>query len=758
MEYRKRREILTMFLRKRLGLLDFGNVYMSCFKSKEFFDSAIALLKNKWLPFVLGIPLFFCLHHYEGIVGDARLYLLQVIHSWFPERFVNDPPFMFGNQDSYSIFSLFYGFVLDIFPVDSGTMFFTLWGQCLWLLAAFYFIYQFSRRLKIRLWFTPLVLCFIVYSGHLMPNDHISFWTIVESFNASRLYSVAIAIWGLGFLIADKKYISLVTFLFGTTIHPLTAGWCLPLWLFLYYPKARFPIAAVSALLPLTFLLHKGVFDIYPEDWGNCTHDHPVKFLMLWRETLAVIFFGVFVPKFTRNEKLLKLTKSAFGVLLIGFYWSATGGVAKHILIYQVQTWRVEWLFFILAMPIFAYLVHEQVRLLLHEQEKILTSRHIALLLMGFAMFMPAPCSVAALGAIILLCVSEKRWNQECSMIFLSILCVLSAAAQELANAILSGIIRFPLTNWTNLFKEIDNCFVLQLSCIVGIFAQCVYKAMIKKIDVGLSWGLVIALLLYVVFPQFQLLPVTLTVFAFSLSKKIRMRYFVLFLLLLLGDSLFCTEYRQTNILIGIPKVFLNSFVSAIPVIIVIVVFFINVSNGMRRTALVMCLVVLITNAVIGYDKRSVSLREAEANIELFKKNTIFPQIKNRGKMLYHVSGEYVHDSRMQFLTGSYFAESTPVGEPLFQGQFNEERKRINYILYKELRGYIAKKGDWEHFVKDSLSRRDILYDRFAFLCSINEVSHIVSSIPMPNLESKDVYNMDDYKTIYLYGCPNAKD
>ena len=730
---------------------------MSFFMPKSFFESSIAMLKNKWLPFVLGIPLFFCLHHYKGIVNDARLYLLQVIHGWLPERFVNDPPFMFGNQDSYSIFSLFYGFILKFFSIDSGTMLFTFWGQSLWLLAAFYFIYQFSKSFQVRLWFAPLVLCFIVYSGYLMPNDHISFWTIVECFNASRLYSVAIAILGLGFLIADKKCISLVMFLFGTAIHPLTAGWCLPLWLFLYYPKTRFPIAAVSALLPLTFLLHKSVFDIYPDDWGNCTHSHPVKFLMLWREALAVFFFGAFVPKFTRNEKLLKLAKSVFWVLLIGFYWSATGGAAKHILIYQVQTWRVEWLFFVLAMPIFAHVVYEQIQLLRHKKGQTFTSRHVSLLLMGFAVFMPAPCSIAALGSIILLCVPERQWSLVSSMVLLSVLCVLSATAQELTHIFLLGIIRLPLTNLSDLFKEIDNCIAMQLLCAIGIFAQCVYRTMIKKTDVGLSWGLVIALLLYVVFPQFQLLPVALTVFAFYLSKKIRMRYFVLFLLLLLGDSLFCTEYRQTNILIGIPKVFWNVFLFVTPMMIVAVVFSINKSNGIRKTVLATYFVVLSVIAFAEYDKRSDSLRESEANIELFKKKTIFPQIENRGRMFYYVSGEHVHDSRIQFLTGSYFAESTPVGEPLFQGQFNEERKHINYILYKEQRGYIAKKGDWEHFVKDSLSNKAILLDRVEFLCSANEITHFVSNLRLKELVKQDSYKMNGNEIIYLYGCPNSQ-
>lgn len=73
----------------------------------------VEILKNKYLPFILGIPLFFCLHHYEGIVWDNVLYLLQVVHSFDPNRFLNDPPFMFGNQDSFGFFTPLCKFFLD---------------------------------------------------------------------------------------------------------------------------------------------------------------------------------------------------------------------------------------------------------------------------------------------------------------------------------------------------------------------------------------------------------------------------------------------------------------------------------------------------------------------------------------------------------------------------------------------------------------------------------------------------------------------
>ena len=736
--------------------------FLNGVNSKYFFDSLIALLKNKWLPFVLGVPLFFCLHHYEGIIGDARLYLLQVIHRWQPERFINDPPFMFGNQDSYSVFTIIYDLILSHFSIDRGTFFFTLFGHSLFLFAIFVFIYHFTKTTRTRLWFVPLLFAFIVYSGDNMPNDHVFFWTYIEKFNTSRLFSLAIAILGLGTLFAAKKYISLILFLIGTAIHPITAGWCLPLWLFLYYPKTRVPVVIFALLFPLTFLLHKGVFDIYPDDWGNCTHDHPVTYLMLWREVVAVLFFGIVVPKFTKNEILLKYAKACFGVLFIGFYWSATGVAAKHIFLYQVQTWRIEWLFFILALPFFAYLVYEQIALVRHKKFNLggiqLTTQHASLALVGYAIFMIAPCSGAIVMSLVLLLIPEKKLNLNILMFVLSALCFLSAGEQGLIENILLGTIDFKLFNLTDLYRSVDNLIFLQFLWVWGIIFAIVLKIANKHESPFMLLCFAVVLLIYAAFPQFQLLPVALLAFVLFYKKRIKLWLFIPILLLCIGDCLFNTELRETNALFGFPKKILNTMFYAFFVAVGFSLFLFNISSLFRKFLLIVISFILTAFAYVDYDKRNEELKQAESQIGLFRDDTIFPQIKNRGKLFYYVTRNYVDDSRMQFWTGSYFGETTPVGEPLFQGQFEEERKRLNYIFFKEQRGFIAKRGDWRRFVKDSLSQKDILLDRVDFLCSIGEISHLVSSFRLREYQKLDSLSINMSETIYLYGCPNAKD
>ena len=94
------------------------------------------LLKSKWIVYFVGLAAFFMLIHYYGFFSDASLYLLQVIHFLDPSRFENDVPFMFGNQDAYSIFSPIVAVFFKIFGVNAGGMVATLIAQLFWCLAS----------------------------------------------------------------------------------------------------------------------------------------------------------------------------------------------------------------------------------------------------------------------------------------------------------------------------------------------------------------------------------------------------------------------------------------------------------------------------------------------------------------------------------------------------------------------------------------------------------------------------------------------
>ena len=97
-----------------------------------------------------------------------------------------------------------------------------------------------------------------------------------------------------------------------------------------------------------------------------------------------------------------------------------------------------------------------------------------------------------------------------------------------------------------------------------------------------------------------------------------------------------------------------------------IVIFFVNKSPIIRKTTIIAISLVLAVFAYSDYDKRTESIKQSESLINQFKNNVVFPQIADRGKMFYYVSGHYVYEPRTQFLSGAYFSETSTIGEALF--------------------------------------------------------------------------------------------
>lgn len=79
-------------------------------------------LKKYSIFYSIAIFFFFSIARYFGYAEDAGRYLLQVVNYLHPERFVNDVPFMYGNQDSFTIFSPFISLFYKAFGVNAGGM------------------------------------------------------------------------------------------------------------------------------------------------------------------------------------------------------------------------------------------------------------------------------------------------------------------------------------------------------------------------------------------------------------------------------------------------------------------------------------------------------------------------------------------------------------------------------------------------------------------------------------------------------------
>lgn len=298
---------------------------------------------NKFFPFnklqiIVAIAFFFCMNQYNGILVDAILYTLQAVHFVHPERFINDASFMYGNQDSFTIFSPLYTFCINLFGVSQAALLLCFSSHLLFAISVSYLMYSWFGRFHCKTILFPSIILFFALYRFGMLRSAIYQFNIVEPYVVPRTFSVAFALLGIGNFYSSKIK-ALVFILLGFTFNPLMAGWALPLWIFFYYPRFIIPIVVCSALFPLTVFLGVGPFDRFDSEWLSTAskdfylvHYVPFGLFYLWG-TIS----------FKRAFSLSKIFKALFFVWGIAFYWYAMAKVTGHIFLNQVQIFRMEW-------------------------------------------------------------------------------------------------------------------------------------------------------------------------------------------------------------------------------------------------------------------------------------------------------------------------------------------------------------------------------------------------------------------------------
>ena len=73
--------------------------------------------------------------------------------------------------------------------------------------------------------------------------------------------------------------------------------------------------------------------------------------------------------------------------------------------------------------------------------------------------------------------------------------------------------------------------------------------------------------------------------------------------------------------------------------------------------------------AIFCYCSHSVNWMKKETPLDTYLHKTIFPQITERGRILFNVAGDYAISPRLQFVTGCYYDASTIVGTLFFKKQ-----------------------------------------------------------------------------------------
>lgn len=695
---------------------------------------------NGWM-YILILPFFFAVNHYRGIVIDGPLYLLQVIHSWYPERFIDDVSFMYGNQDAFSLFSPLYGMFIKCFGVNHGSLLLCFFLQCICALSIALLIKNLMERyVKVDVTL-PIIVFFMGFYASGMPNTQQNFLFLIESYSVSRLASEALAICGLAFLVNHQKYISLVFFLGGFLMHPLMAGWCLAVWLFVFFPKFKKVIIVVSMLLPLTIFVGKGNLAQYPEGWLQ----KPLYFSPFFDDIVRflgyIFFFGFAAQKVVMEKNLQLLCKSLAVIVAIALYWWCWAGFSEHIFLYQVQTFRIEWLCLTCALPIFIVLIFFRY----NNFKKIgfFTTYDLALICYGFTVFLPGHIIFFLIAGSIFFVRKESRFSLTMFQ-WLLILCNLSSLFyQSYLHFYLLGA-NVPLfRSYLDACKFADS-FVF--SCIFLCFIAIVYLLKKRK------YFLVIPFVAYCIFPLLQLLPlVTCFVWMRKLEEK---KYIVM--LLLIGSIFEGVMSIDERILFApLPRVFGTIFV--LWGVFAVSFIFWRKKRLRTKNAIVPLIVFSLTATVYAYshwDERFLPQKISENQINEFIEHPLFPQVKNSGKIFYYVQGFNEAFPRMQFLNGGYYDDNSLTGALFYEGQYKEANRRRNLLYKKNDDKTYTDDAMYRSFVSSVLSKRDSLIDRMDFLCRMKEIENLVTDYADMPFELKDSTYLVEYKKyIFLYSC-----
>lgn len=706
------------------------------------------LYGKEWLACLIAVSLFLAFVQYRGFDYDAALYLLQVMHYLQPERFVNDVPFMFGNQDAFSLFSPVIANVFKLLGVRTGGMVATILLQFFFGIAVITLVFKWLKLAGAREWSLPVVLLMFTLLANKEYGPEGFYLPIFESVLDARLFSEVLMTMGLAFLFSKNKYISLAFFVLALLMHPLMGGWALLIWLFICFPKIRMPVIVLVLLSPLSGTLHIGPFDFYSNDWN------PVFFRPDWDDSLlylGLLLFWVAMYRHFRDGAFARFSLNLFWVSLIGFYLQFVGSYMEHIFLFQVQPFRVQWICTIPIIPVFAIFVCDCLK-----KSENLKLRDYAGLVLGLCaiaacqwfLFLIA-CSVLLFSAIGNRNEVEipPSWTRVLFIIGLIFLLVNSVFCNFVQLSIEHGLGNTNLAvSWVRVpsYLAAIERFLLIIFVLVCVLQKKYGCALLFAVAFGCGCLKILPIVGVFFYLFAHLCPsIKNSLLAFSMS-------FSFFELL---GSLY--KSNSTEIL-----PFENAIVAGIVLFIILFVVSywtrIVQNKEYSHNVLVMLFLLFLSLSawdICRWDSRNEIVALNEKQMDLFFEAPIFPQIIDRGKILFAVDYEAPRQSRINFMTGAYADESIYVGEVFYKEQFVESNRRRSALLTGSPQMIYL--GNFSEKMMNVYHNPDTLLSRVHYLCAEGEITHFATdyaNMPLPKQDS--VYLNVKRKYVWLYGCP----
>jgi len=328
--------------------------------SGPFFDKSLFTEESRfsapWV-FLTGCALWFLSHPYWRIWHDAQVYTLMALRWLTPSAFVRDPWFMFGSQDSYTIFSPLYAGLISLIGVEKAALLGTLAEGMLFVVACWILCRALPLKTGRYLVFLLLVSTQLVYCVN--QYNYFASLRVSEPFITARNLSVALSLMGLGLAFLERKAFSWLLTLLAMAFHPLMGGW-LMLLLVVWFLNLRtrtvwlLCIFGVYVLASLAFS-DVGIFKIMSEQWAQYVRiNSGVVFPHIeQQQRLGLYIAGYCLLHFAGRFGLPMLRQWYKWVLAISFsatllFWFCSTH-APSALIMQLQLWRANWLALIFA-------------------------------------------------------------------------------------------------------------------------------------------------------------------------------------------------------------------------------------------------------------------------------------------------------------------------------------------------------------------------------------------------------------------------
>ncbi|KQV47498.1 hypothetical protein [Duganella sp. Root336D2] len=303
---------------------------------------------------------------WTGLWHDSRLYAVQAMRRLSPENFQNDLYFLYGSQDSFTLFSPLFAACIAALGLPAAAQLLYLLGSVLWLAGAGWLLATFLRGLPFWLGMVCLVL---------LPSDYgplVGIFTLGEPFPTPRIFAEALSMIALACLVRGRWHWGLPALVLAFLLHPLmTAGAALAGLLFLGMGRPRLLLlGAALGAAGLALGVASGVspFDRIVLGMDKEWLAHVIRQAPMvtwdgwhadkWLSRTALAFSLVLAAACLSQGRQARFFASLAAAGAIGLLASWLGtGCFHNLLLIQAQPWRALWLLQLGAVPALAWLL-----------------------------------------------------------------------------------------------------------------------------------------------------------------------------------------------------------------------------------------------------------------------------------------------------------------------------------------------------------------------------------------------------------------